>query len=83
MDECDLDIKISAYEELEKDFNGNVMDLEEMASTLGEALVSKKALHIKNLSKAMCDLVKSLVHEIEDSREEMYKMIESLKSSMH
>jgi len=42
----------------------------------------KKMIHLKNLSKTMSDLVKNIVEEVEDSRGQMYKMIEGLQTSI-
>mmetsp|Transcript_5587 Transcript_5587/g.4262 ORF Transcript_5587/g.4262 Transcript_5587/m.4262 type:complete len:93 (+) Transcript_5587:262-540(+) len=43
--------------------------------------MQKRMNHLKNLSKTMSDLVKSIVAEVEDSREQMYNIIEGLRES--
>jgi hypothetical protein len=35
-------------------------------------------VHLKNLSKTMSDLIRNIVSEVDDSREQMFKILENI-----
>ncbi len=73
VDECDLDIKLQAFNDVEKMFKQEIDVLQDMVKSTVEQDQSnqlvRKIVHLKNLSKTMSDLIKNIVSEVDDSRE--------------
>lgn len=54
---------------------------EQVKTVLEESMhnqLGKKITNLKNLCKTMSDLIKNIVTEVESSREEMFKILESI-----
>lgn len=45
------------------------------------AQLIRKIINLKNLSKTMGDLIKNIVSEIDNSREEMFRILEGIAMS--
>ena len=71
-----------AFTEVEKMFKLEIEALSEhVKNTLEESVVvllGKKLTNLRNLCKTMSDLIKNIVTEVENSREEMFKILESI-----
>jgi predicted nucleic acid-binding Zn-ribbon protein len=63
-------------------FNNEIMVLQDMVkSTMEEEKgnqINRKIINLKNLSKTMNDLIKNIVSEIDNSREQMFRILESI-----
>lgn len=83
MDDSNLSTKLQAFQEVEKMFKTEVDILQDMVKS-GSAEADKsgnmnrKIVNVKNLSKTMSDLIKNIVQEVDTSREEMFKILESI-----
>jgi len=82
VDDCDLDNKLQAFTEVEKMFKHELEILHDMVKSTVQEEKSKqllfKIINIKNLSKTMSDLNKNIISEIDNSREQMFHILESI-----
>eukprot|EP00347_Sterkiella_histriomuscorum_P007059 403350406 len=82
VDECDLDTKMQAYNEVEKMFSSEIDNLQDMVKATVEEekgnQITRKIVNVKNLCKTMGDLIKNIVNEIDSSREQMFRILESI-----
>lgn len=62
-------------------FKTEIEILQDMVkSTIEEdkaAVLQKKIVNLKNISKTMTSLIKSIVNEVDNTREQMFKILES------
>eukprot|EP00347_Sterkiella_histriomuscorum_P000861 403374240 len=81
IDECGINNQLSAFNEVESLFKTDMEVLLDMVkSTIDDEKSSpliKKITGLKNLSKTMSSLIKNIVSEIDNTREQMFRILES------
>lgn len=81
IDECGINNQLSAFNEVEGLFKSDIEVLLDMVkSTIEDEKANpilKKVNNIKNLSRTMSSLIKNIVSEIDNTREQMFRILES------
>lgn len=81
IDECGINNQLSAFNEVESIFKADIEVLLDMIkSTIEDEKgnpLTKKVNTLKNLSRTMSSLIKNIVSEIDNTREQMFRILES------
>jgi len=81
VDECGANTKLQAFQEVESMFKQEIEVLYDMVkSTVPDAKAEAlllKVNNLRNISKTMGGLIKNIVGEIDNTREQMFLLLES------
>lgn len=81
IDECEVTTKLQALHEVDTLFHKEIQTLHDnIINTIEDSKSSvliKNILNIKNISKTMGTLIKNIVSEVDNTREQMFKILES------
>ena len=81
IDECGINNQLAAFNEVEGIFKNDIEVLLDMVkSTVDDekaAPILKKITNLRNLSRTMSGLIKNIVGEVDNTREQMFRILES------
>jgi hypothetical protein len=77
VDECDFENKMQAFHEVERMFTAEISALAGDPQLIDPGLIARVSA-VKNLSRTMSGLIKNVVAEVEQSRNQMFRLLEDV-----